>query len=323
MKTKISVVIPTYKRQKLLIECLRCLSKQTLEKENFEIIVVSDGPDAETLAVLEPWLNLFNLQIKYLQTAEKKGPAAARNLGWHSANSDLIAFTDDDCKPEPNWLRSFLNHYKGERFLAFSGATQVPISKEPTDFELNTAHLQTADFITANCACTMHALSMVQGFDERFKAAWREDSDLEFKFITYQIPILKTQEAVVVHPVRQVPWGISIKEQKKGIYDALLFKKYPQLYRSKIQSQPLWNYYFINFLWIVLFTSLILHRTDIMTFSGILLIVLLSNFIYKRLRFSNKSFSHIVEMLGTSIIIPTLSVFWRFYGAMKFRILLI
>src|SRR5690606_4110164 len=125
------------------------------------------------------------------------------------------------------WLETFLNYYHGEQYVAFSGFTHVPITSNPTDYELNIYNLQTAQFITANCACTHWALLMVQGFDERFEVAWREDSDLEFKFISNHIPIFKISEAVVVHPVREVPWGISIKEQKKGIYDALLFKKFP------------------------------------------------------------------------------------------------
>src|SRR5690606_31731392 len=139
--------------------------------------------------------------------------------------------------------------------------TYVPISSNPTDYELNVGNLQTAQIITANCACTRSALALVQGFDERFEAAWREDSDLEFKLITNKIPIIKIEAARVTHPVRKAPWGVSIKEQKKGVYDPLLFKKYPKLYRSHIQSKPLWNYYLINVLWLLIIVSLIFqHR---------------------------------------------------------------
>src|SRR5690606_24890400 len=123
--------------------------------------------------------------VNHIQTLEKNGPAAARNLGWNSAIYSLIAFTDDDCLPEPNWLENFVKSYKGEELIAYSGFTNVPLSPQPTDYELNIAHLQTASFITANCACTAKALIAVTGFDERFETAWREDSDLEFKFIAH------------------------------------------------------------------------------------------------------------------------------------------
>ena len=322
MKTKISVVIPTYKRPKLLIKCLTALSKQTLDGANFEVIVVSDGPDPETHNQIQPWVRSETIRVSYIQTSEKKGPAAARNLGWRSSIHPLIAFTDDDCLPEPDWLENFLNFYKGETLVAYSGFTYVPLSSQPSDYELNIAHLQSANFITANCACTAKALKAVNGFDERFETAWREDSDLEFKLITNRIPIIKVQAARVVHPVRQVPWGISIKEQKKGIYDALLYKKYPSLYRSKIQSRPLWNYYLINILWVAILALILSYPTPWLYPIVLLQIILISAFIVKRLRYSKKSVSHILEMIGTSLIIPSLSVFWRIYGAIKYRVFL-
>src|SRR5690606_13312495 len=322
MKTKISVVIPTYKRPKLLAKCLAALSKQTLDREDFEVIVVSDGPDPETYEHIQSWIQSEAIYVNYLQSPKKKGPAAARNLGWRWSRYSLIAFTDDDCLPEPNWLENFLKVYQGEAVIAYSGFTFVPLSSKPTDYELNIAHLQTANFITANCACTAQALKAVNGFDERFETAWREDSDLEFKLITNRIPIIKVQAARVVHPVRQVPWGISIKEQKKGIYDALLYKKYPSLYRSKIQSRPLWNYYLINILWVAILALILSYPTPWLYPIVLLQIILISAFIVKRLRYSKKSVSHILEMIGTSLIIPSLSVFWRIYGAIKYRVFL-
>src|SRR5690606_13520898 len=142
-------------------------------------------------------------------------------------------------------------------------------------------------------------------------------------FLTRKIPIVKIKSAVVIHPVRKVPWGVSLKEQKKGIYDALLYKKFPKLYRSKIQSVPLWDYYFINLLWIMIaISSLSLNIYLLVTFIC-LQIILLSIFVYKRLKLCKKTASHITEMLVTSVLIPTLSVFWRFYGALKFRVILI
>jgi glycosyltransferase involved in cell wall biosynthesis len=79
---EISVVIPTYRRPVLLMNCLHCLEKQVLEKDRFEVIVVSDGYDAETESVLNDFVLKTPLQLRYLHTPEKKGPASARNMGW-------------------------------------------------------------------------------------------------------------------------------------------------------------------------------------------------------------------------------------------------
>lgn len=142
---------------------------------------------------------------------------------------EVVAFTDDDTIMGRNWLRDIWNPYQGDEEIAFAGKVRVPLSEEPTDYELNTANLETAEFITANCACTKQTLIKIGGFDERFAAAWREDSDLQFKLLQFDISIKKI-DALVIHSVKQAPWGISIKEQKKGMFNALFYKKHPRLY---------------------------------------------------------------------------------------------
>ena len=323
MDIKISVVIPTFNRPKLLTKCLNALVAQSIPKSDFEVIVVSDGPDNETLLALMPWLKKKKLNLFYDHT-EKKGPAAARNLGWLKAKAKLVAFTDDDCLPDKNWLAAFLSQYGDQSGpVAYTGQTRVPLPENPTDFELNTANLQYAEFITANCASSKTALIGTGGFDERFKLAYREDSDLQFKLLSQDIPIIHIPEALVVHPVRDAPWGISIKEQKKGCYDALLFRKFPTLYKNKIPVRPLWDYYAINLLWILLLLSFAIHNKQMLILSLAGLIILLTELIIRRLKNSKKSINHILEMIWTSLLIPTLSVYWRIYGAIKFRVLFI
>ena len=239
---KISVVIPTFRRPQLLQNCLASLMKQNFPKTDFEVIVVSDGPDEMTRNIVSGF-SFMNDHFIYMQMPQKKGPAAARNFGWRRANGVLIAFTDDDTLPDTDWLQNLWKAYKGEKEIAFTGKIKVPLSHSPTDYEKNTAGLETAAFVTANCCCSKAALQRVEGFDERFSMAWREDSDLEFKLLRHKVPIVRVADALVVHPVRQAPWGISLKEQKKGMFNALLFKKHPGLYREKIQPGPPWNYY--------------------------------------------------------------------------------
>lgn len=320
---KISVVIPTYKRPELLLRCLAAISKQSLAHTDFEVIVVSDGPDHEIQQYLVKRKYTNKLNLRFLHTSEKKGPAAARNMGWLMARARLVAFTDDDCIPDQHWLRTIDSSYKQQPYIAFTGKTIVPLEGVPTDFASNTAQLQHAEFITANCACTKAALILAGGFDERFKLAWREDSDLQFKLLLHHVPIVHLHDAVIVHPVRAARWGLSIKEQKKGIYDALLFKKYPHLYRSKVNTGILWQYYFTIVLWGSLPIFYGLHFFTVLWIAAALLFFMITLFLYKRLRHTTKSVSHITEMLITSIAIPFFSVYWRLYGAIKFRVFFI
>ena len=323
MDRKISVVVPTYKRSELLIRCLNALLNQSVGKGTYEIIVVSDGPDPVTSEALEMWTGFIHPKVSYYPLPEKKGPAAARNCGWMKATGELVAFTDDDCIPDKDWLASLLAAYHGEKELVLSGKVVVPLPERPTDFELNTAHLETAEFITANCACTKEALLETGGFDERFEQAWREDSDLHFKILLNAIPLRKVSDAVVVHPVRTAPWGISIKEQRKGMYNALLYKKYPELYETRIQSKAPWNYYVMIFSVLIGIAALLVKPGFVALICFSIWLVLLLIFISRRLAFTSRSPEHVAEMIVTSIVIPFLSVYWQLYGALKYRVFFI
>src|SRR5690242_406341 len=189
MAMQISIVIPTYNRPLLLKKCLEMLQVQLFPKKEYEVVVVSDGPDEETRKIIDQCRAATpeTPDIRYYSLPVKKGPAAARNLGWKKARGRLIAFTDDDCVPHINWLLSLTEAWQGEEEAAFSGKILVPRSLKPTDYERNTSHLEHAEFATANCMCTRQALEKVHGFDERFSTAWREDSDLEFKLLSHLI----------------------------------------------------------------------------------------------------------------------------------------
>jgi len=322
---QISVVVPTYRRPALLLRCLEALLRQTFADKHFEIIVVSDGEDAVTSGSLTMLPEREHPMIHYYALPAKAGPAAARNFGLMLSRGELVAFTDDDCIPDTGWLTAMWSAYEkhGVREIAFSGNTVVPVTSDPTDYELNISRLAAAEFITANCACSKEALYHVGGFDERFKMAWREDSDLQFKFIEHGIPVIKVDDAVVTHPVRKATWGISIKEQRKGMFNALLYKKFPGLYRDKIQPRPFWHYYATLF-FIVLFVAGIIARAPIPGIAGLTgWLVMTVWFAHKRLRNTSHSWQHVFEMLLTSAIIPVLSLFWKFYGSWKYKVLLI
>lgn len=318
----ISVIIPTYRRPQLLKRCLQALLQQRFDKTAYEIIIVSDGPDAETEAVVNEWQAYTNPVLRYMPLPCKKGPAAARNYGWQNAAGHIIAFTDDDCIPDIHWLYEIVTNCDVEH-MAITGKIKVPVSKSPTDYELNTAGLETADFITANCACTKQALEKAGGFDERFSVAWREDSDLHFKLMHNDIPIKRVTTARVTHPVRESKWGVSVKEQKKTAYDALLYKKHPKLFRKNIRATTPILYYAIIAAFITILTGFI-TRNNHLAISGLIVwATFTAYFIFMRLKATRLTAHHITEMVVTSLIIPFASVFWQWYGAVKYKVLFV
>ena len=321
---KISVIIPTYRRPALLQKCLEAVMDQTYPKGLFEVIVISDGPDAETAALMSQITRRDpEMRLTFHSTPTRRGPAAARNWGWRNSSGELIVFTDDDCIPSNQWLEEYWNTYQvaGHVDIAFTGKVEVPVPDRPTDYEKNVAHLATAEFITANCACTRLALELTGGFDEDFPTAWREDSDLHFKLLEKRIPILHADRAMICHPVRKASWGVSIRDQRKSMFNALLFKKHPEFYRQKIHSTPVWSYYVIIFSSIVAIAALITGSELVFVAAGIVWLASIIWFIVRRLRGTNESLSHRLEMIITSMLIPYLSVYWTLRGAWRYKVL--
>jgi glycosyltransferase involved in cell wall biosynthesis len=258
--------------------------------------------------------------VKYIPANGRRGPAAARNCGWRAAEGQIIAFTDDDCIPDPEWLRSGVQALS-DGHDGVSGKVVVPLLKNPSDYEKDTQGLERSEFITANCFYQRTVLEAVGGFDERFGLAWREDSDLYFTLLEAGYDLVQIDTALVYHPVRPERWGISIDQQKKALYNALLYKKHARLYRQKIQSRPPWHYYLALAGLIAAFSGLIVSSMPLLA-SGIVLWLLVTlAFCALRLHGTSKHPLHIAEMLLTSMVIPPLAVYWRIRGALRFSVL--
>lgn len=324
MAIQISIVVPTYKRADLLKSCLAALLAQDFDPTAYEIIVADDAgcnstrqlvaslADCDATGCRKPYL-------RYMPVTGAHGPAAARNLGWRAARGAIIAFTDDDCLPAPGWLRAGLAAFE-DGVAAVSGRIIVPLSSRPTDYEQNVAWLANAEFATANCFCRRDVLAAIGGFDERFTAAWREDSDLHFALLERAWPIAHAPAAIVTHPVRPGNWGISIKQQRKSKYNALLYKKHPAAYRQHIHPVTPWHYYGIVGALLAALAGALAGRGALSLGSLAAWLFLTGRFCIRRLRHTSRAPSHISEMLVTSALIPPLAIFWRVRGAVAFRV---
>jgi glycosyltransferase involved in cell wall biosynthesis len=318
---KISIVVPTFRRPLLLRKCIDAVALQDFPGSEYELIIVTDGPDAASEKLVGSYKGIPGFNIRFFSLSVKKGPAAARNLGWRKSRGELMVFTDDDCLPSPGWLDAYWQSYGQikNKSIAFTGRIIVPVPPCPTDYERNVSRLETADFVTANCACPVTVLEETGGFDESFTMAWREDSDFEFRLLEKNIPIQYVLEAVVVHPVRKAPWGVSIWEQKKSMFNPLLYKKHPELYREKINGTPA-KYYAILLSALAAIIALLggsIYAAILFFSIGCGLVIM---FTIKRLSGNSRSLPHVMEMITTSFLIPFLSVYWTLYGALKYKV---
>lgn len=321
----VTVVVPTCGRPALLEKCLAALCAQDFPPSRFEIIIVDDGPSVATRDAVEAWADRIGLagpRLCYVANPGPHGPAAARNRGWRAARGSIIAFTDDDTVPEPHWLLNGMRAFDDD-VQAVWGRIVMPLEGPPTDYERDAKGLERAEFVTANCFCPRYVLEELGGFDERFRYAWREDADLYFRLLEREGRIIHAPAAVVVHPIRPAGWGVSLKQQKKILFDALLYKKHPTLYREKIRARARWDYYLIVASLVLAAAAAFNGERELALAAGAIWLFFTGRFCIARLRDTVKTPSHIAEMLVTSALIPPTAVFWRVVGALRFRVALL
>ena len=316
-----SVVVPTRGRPALLRRCLEALCRQTLDRHRYEIIVVDDGPDDQTRLAVESYaarMAAYALRVIYVPSPGPHGPAAARNRGWQHARGEIIAFTDDDTEPDANWLAAGLDAFDAG-IDAVCGLVVMPLPEMPTDYERDASGLAQAEFVTANCFCRKAVLAHLGGFDERFPLAWREDSDLHFRLLRSGARVACVRDAVVIHPIRPAEWGISVRQQKKIMFDALLYSKHPELYRARIRKSPRWDYYAAVAALALVPLALAFGATVLALAAALTWAAITGWFCIARLRHTSKGIAHVAEMIVTSALIPPVAVFWRIVGSVRYR----
>lgn len=104
---KISVIIPTYKPQDYLWECLDSLVAQTFSKEDFEVILVLNGCTEPYKSAIENYIaeKMQGMNVNFIHT-EVGGVSNARNLALDQMKGEFITFIDDDDFVSPQYLES-------------------------------------------------------------------------------------------------------------------------------------------------------------------------------------------------------------------------
>ena len=108
MSTEISAVICTRNQADYLAKSLASLASQTLQEENFEILVIDNGSTDNTKQVVRSFKRSKNLRYIYEPIV---GLSQARNTGWKNASGRYVAYLDDDAIANPNWLQKILEKF--------------------------------------------------------------------------------------------------------------------------------------------------------------------------------------------------------------------
>jgi GT2 family glycosyltransferase len=111
------VVVPTRNRGDLITDTIRSL--RSLDHPSFQVVVVDQSTDDRTRRAVESAAE-GDARVR-LESTDTVGSSAARNLGARLADSEVVAYTDDDCIVERDWLSTIVREFAGPDIAAVYG----------------------------------------------------------------------------------------------------------------------------------------------------------------------------------------------------------
>lgn len=196
------------------------------------VVVVDDGSvDGSGVVAAEAGATVLRQEVAL-------GPAAARNAGWRAATTDVVAFLDSDCLPEPGWLEPLLGHLadpavaiavarvraRGPGRLAAYEGVRGPLDLGPDPGPIApTARLTYA--AAAALVVRRSALERLGGFAEELRVG--EDVDLCWRAHDAGLRVRYEPTAIVWHAVRPRLGALLARRVAYGTSAAQLAARHP------------------------------------------------------------------------------------------------
>ena len=234
----VSVVVPTLNRERYLEACLNSLSNLDYPKSLLEVIVVDGGSSDGTRSMLMTSFKDFKTIVE-----NRDGISFARNTGGEFARGDIIAFTDDDCVVDKDWLKNLVTAFRdvkisvagGPNFLLCPDLFPAKLVKSPTlgIFSLGETKHEVEFLITANFAIRTRVFETVK-FDVLFgrrKTAiykWEEDVEICQRLVDSGYKLMYEPTAKVYHNINPMRTGLKYviaKEFSGGLSHYMIERK--------------------------------------------------------------------------------------------------
>lgn len=186
---KVSVIVPTYKGEKYIINCLNSLKNQTLNKESYEVIIIVNGEKDRSYELIEKFILENNMDNFILKHTETPSASIARNIGLDLANNEYITFVDDDDYVSPNYLFGMLKDAQEDSIVCSFFIDVCSNSKElKYNNYINNFVMSNSGKIEVNLNKAQPVLSAVAGKlvhkniikDTRFKCSLTSGEDVVF-----------------------------------------------------------------------------------------------------------------------------------------------
>ncbi len=295
---KVSVIIPTYNRAKLLPRAVNSVLNQTFK--DFELIIVDDASTDNTEEVVKTFKDS---RIKYIKHRINKGGAAARNTGIKASKGEYIAFLDDDDEWLPLKLEKQVfkfNESSSKVGLIYTGFSRyLDGENKEREKHLPRHKGKVLDICLAGCLTSppemlirKELLKEIGGFDEKLKAS--QDADILIR-LAQECDFDFIPEALTKHYIhgKQISSDLKLKIES---YEYLISKyktiytKFPDILSMKLNH--LAKLYCLNNMSRKKLTALLqsIRYKPIQKDSYVhfLFSVILPNFIHKKIVLRNK-----------------------------------
>jgi len=166
----------------------------------------------------------------------RRGPGAARNAAARLARGEILAFTEDDCVPAPDWLANAARRFDEEPEIeVLDGLTEKPGGR-PVRLRPGAEPL----YLPTNLFVRRARFEAVGGYCEDFFDAgsgvyFREDSDFGFTLEESGARIARDRTVRVTHPEEHAGFLDPLRWARRYVMDPLLARRHPERFDERIE----------------------------------------------------------------------------------------
>jgi len=255
----VSIVVCTRNRPHAIVICLDAIAAaiQKATSASVEVVLVDNGSDDETGRVAGDWIRAHPRLRAVLVNEPRKGLSRARNAGVSAASGVWLAFTDDDCRLDPDYIGNLLAHAERDERPVLRGGrvllgdpgdinfTTLDVSRRrvfaPASEKARPSEHIGGWILGCNMAIRRDAILKVGRFDERFGAGAQfkagEDSDFIIRCHLAGISVEYVPDMLVHHhhgrrTQAQIDALLAAYDEGEGALYVKHFRRYPEFARQ-------------------------------------------------------------------------------------------
>ena len=250
----ISVVVPSHNRPLRLRWLLNALEEQTLERGRWEVVVCHDSSGPETEDLLRTHALAADGTLRHeTMPVDSASSGRKRNIAWRMARAPLVVFTDDDCRPPPDWLERAVAAAAGHPGAIVQGAT----GKDPLESAMQHAPYYHSQLVrpptpwaeTCNIVYPKELLERAGGFIEEHSVG--EDTDLALRCRELGADYVAAPEVLTYHAVIELSLREALRVRRRWQDLPDMIKRHPEMRRH----YPLGMFWTRRHAWLPLFAA--------------------------------------------------------------------